>query len=771
MFQKTRRIFFRNFLIFCLALLVCTGVLVFSLIEKNQADDQARYDIEHTARILDETNRFSENMDTMISSYINYAVIKEEKYLQEFRLSADRISGNLEDLLTLVHDDEIQRARTEELQRNFSRLKAQLSTQSADAQTQNYVDPQISEYAEKLRARMLAIHSEILKEENMQLRDEIFKSRNRKDVYFRILIFGTIAGALLLFLLNGFLLAAQSSRLNTEEKLKVNEERFKLAIEGMNDGVFDWNLRTNKVFYSAQFFGMLGYPHEDLNGVIEDFNKLLHPDDYDRVWDYTNRYLNGEIPEYISSFRMRHKNGNWVWIQSRAKALYDEDGQAVRMVGAHSDITYLKEYQEFLKREKQNAEKANIAKSEFLAHMSHEIRTPLTAINGIAEIFEKNIDQFSDKQQRLVKTLKNSTSSLKDLINDILDFSKIEEGEIHLENEEINISTFFDQIYQISAVQASSKGIDLKMDYHSLDNTVLYTDPIRLRQILINLIGNAIKFTEQGSVTMTAERAEVNGDDMVKIAVKDTGIGIPQDKLDVIFDRFKQSDDSISRSYGGTGLGLSISKKLADMMGGTIHVASTEGEGSVFTVYVPLGSVTSVSKAKGIKIKGINTKEKELQPAADDKKAAPAPDTPIVKDTDTNDKIDGKRLLIVDDYEGNVVILGYILDQMGLKFDVAQNGVEALNKWSSSHYDLILMDIQMPQMDGFTATLRIRDTERQQDLRPIPIIGMTAHALIGDKQKCLDAGMNAYVPKPINENDLKAEINMLLAAGDAGKAV
>lgn len=761
MYQKTRRIFFRNFLIFCLALILCAAALVFSLFQSNQTYDSTRYDIEYTAKILQETERFSDTLDDMISAYINYSVIKEDQYLDEFNTHANRISDNIDNLTILVSGDELQERRTQELKSNFIRFKDQLQTQSDDAQTQNYVDPQISDYAEILRARMLKIHSDILKEENQQLRSEIFEAQSQKDTYFRILIFGTISGAGLLVLLNLFLFTAQSGRLNIEEQFKVNEERFKLAIEGTNDGVFDWNLRTNKVFYSAQFFGMLGYEKDDITGTVEDFTKLLHPEDHDRVWEYTNRYLNGEIPEYISSFRMKHKNGNWTWIQSRAKAIYSDSGEAIRMVGAHSDITYLKEYQEFLKREKQHAEQANIAKSEFLAHMSHEIRTPLTAINGIAEIFEKNIETFDDKQKRLVKTLKNSTSSLKDLINDILDFSKIEEGEIRLENEPVELGQFLDQIYQLTSIQASEKGIGFEFDYQDVQDIKIYADPMRLRQILINLIGNAIKFTQDGSVKVIAREDTAGHTDMLKIEVKDTGIGIPKDKLDIIFERFKQSDDSISRSYGGTGLGLSISKKLVDMMGGTISVSSQENQGSTFTVKVPLLAAENEEQFDKLNITNIESRtEKESTEDIEEFNAYTSGDAPKSRgDSD-------KRILIVEDYEGNVVILSYILDQMELDFDVAENGRIALEKWEQNDYDLVLMDIQMPEMDGFTATRRMREAEKERKLDMTPIIGMTAHALIGDKEKCLEVGMNAYVPKPINENDLRAEIRRLI--NDAG---
>ncbi|MGB0720644.1 MAG: ATP-binding protein, partial [Bdellovibrionales bacterium] len=479
---------------------------------------------------------------------------------------------------------------------------------------------------------------------------------------------------------------------------------------------------------------MLGYDRSATIGTTQDFKDFLHPEDIDAVWSYVDQYLAGELSEYRQEFRMKHQSGRWVWIQSRAKGLFDRDGKVYRMVGAHTDITHIVKAREKLEQEKHAAESANLAKSEFLAHMSHEIRTPLTAISGIAEIFEKTKDHLNDKQKMLVSTLLSSTSSLKDLINDILDFSKIESGELELDEEAFELAEVFESVISMMALKASEKGVSFVFDYNTLKDVDFYGDAKRIRQILVNLINNAIKFTDEGGVTIKSEIEDRDGHDYLRIDVADTGIGIAPENFDLVFERFKQADSSVSRKYGGTGLGLPISRNLAQLMGGDIFLSSEAGNGSTFTLLLPM------TLSKKNETKQETTKNKKLN---EQLSAALTGES---------------KILVVEDYEGNIVVLSYILEDIGAHFDIARTGGEALAFWKDNHYDMVLMDIQMPEMDGFTATKEIRRLEKQKKLDHTPIIGMTAHALVGDKDKCIEAGMDSYLPKPIVETDLKREI-------------
>ncbi|HEY8962858.1 MAG TPA: ATP-binding protein, partial [Alphaproteobacteria bacterium] len=379
------------------------------------------------------------------------------------------------------------------------------------------------------------------------------------------------------------------------------------------------------------------------------------------------------------------------------------------------------------------------AKSELLAHMSHEIRTPLTAISGIAEILDRQRDYLSEKVQKLVDTLGSSTATLKDLINDILDFAKIESGEMNIEIRDYDPVTLFEQVINIMSIQAKEKNLDFKFDYDAVDGKILSGDPLRIRQILINLIGNAFKFTDKGSVLVTATYDQKH--ERLTMSVRDTGIGIKQKDVESIFEQFKQADDFASRRVGGTGLGLAISRNLARLMGGDIKVESVPGKGATFTVQIHAPEISGEGAA------------------------AVHADTEKGKRKDK--KTSKKSILVAEDYEGNIVVLGYLLDEMGLHYDVVHTGKEALDAWQDHKYDLILMDVQMPEMDGLTATAAIRKVEKINGRKATPIVGMTAHALVGDRDKCINCGMDAYLAKPLVEADLKAKINQYI--GDADK--
>jgi len=398
-------------------------------------------------------------------------------------------------------------------------------------------------------------------------------ARNKSN-YFLMILLGSIVGIAALGVFNGFLFYIQSKRSSAEQNLRDTEERFALAIQGTNDGIFDWDLKTGEVFYSKQFFGMLGYDRESFIGTIENFTVLAHPDDLPRIWQYIESYLHRELTEYSNTFRMRHQDGHWVWINSRAKAIY-----------------------------------------------------------------------------------------------------------------------------------------------------------MRLRQVLINLIGNAIKFTEKGKVTVSVAKEKRGKTQLIKIEVADTGIGIAPENFSLIFERFKQADSSVSRKYGGTGLGLPISRNLVQLMGGEISLSSVIGEGSTFVIEIPARPAKDVGDRKINK--ALSKKIGETMKISSG--------TP-------------SKVLIAEDYEGNIVVLSYILDDIGCSYDVARTGVEALGYWKEKHYDLVLMDIQMPEMDGFTATSEIRKLELEKNLQRTPIIGMTAHALVGDKDKCIAAGMDSYLLVIVREN-------------------
>jgi len=517
---------------------------------------------------------------------------------------------------------------------------------------------------------------------------------NRPELFDDSLLIGGIFALLNIGL---FYFLHSSNRVT--KNLILTEDRLQYAMSASGEGIYDWDIKSGKVFYSNNFVQMLGYDQNEFGVGLDAFETRIYAEDQLLVKDAVTKYLDNQLSEYSVEFRMLHKDGHTVWLNSRANAIRDNDGQAKRIIGTHRDISDQKSIEENLKDEVVEAEQAVETKSDFLAHMSHEIRTPLTAITGIAEILEKNSSDFSVRQKELISTLSTSTKSLKELVTDILDFSKIEKGEIDFEDQYFPLTDLTNEVISMMSVPANEKNIGFKVMDDDVRDIEYFGDKTRLRQILVNLIGNAIKFTDDGMVTLLIKKEIIKDIEVLNFYVQDTGIGIDDSALNTIFEEFQQGDNSVSRKYGGTGLGLPISKNLAVLMGGDINVESTKDLGSTFTLSLPMKD----------RVQDYN---QDVDPALKQK----------VTDRLSATIRDEQTALIVEDYQG------------------------------------VLMDVQMPIMDGLTATSKIRDIEKQNGFNETPIIGMTAHALIEDKDKCIDAGMSDYLSKPIDSTKLKEKI-------------
>ncbi|MBX7146587.1 MAG: response regulator [Alphaproteobacteria bacterium] len=386
-----------------------------------------------------------------------------------------------------------------------------------------------------------------------------------------------------------------------------------------------------------------------------------------------------------------------------------------------------------LESEKLTAQQANLAKTEFLANMSHEIRTPINAIIGLSRILSSSKPLTTD-QEEMIKALQISANSLNELINDILDHSKIESGTLELEKIPFNIKKLLQEVAIIVSVKALEKKISFTLNDTGILHQTYLGDPVRIRQIILNLCTNAIKFTEKGGVEVTVNTL-ISAEPLCKkihCSVRDTGIGIASEKIDIIFDKFIQADNSVSRKYGGTGLGLSITKMLVEAMDGEINVVSEPGKGSEFTVSFDLEIASEY-----------------IENFSDDRETHNA----LIKQK--------PHILLVEDYEANIIVMCHYLDFFECSYDVARSGKEAIEKFKTQSYTAILMDVQIPKPDGFETTKLIRQHETVNRLSKTPIIGMTAHALYGDRDRCLKAGMDDYIAKPINENELKSKLELL----------
>jgi signal transduction histidine kinase/CheY-like chemotaxis protein/HPt (histidine-containing phosphotransfer) domain-containing protein len=407
---------------------------------------------------------------------------------------------------------------------------------------------------------------------------------------------------------------------------------------------------------------------------------------------------------------------------------------------AHTDamVSAIEEQERRLEEERERlamerayvaTEAANRAKNQFLAHMSHEIRTPLNAILGFTELLRKGADQGDEtERQEYLDTIYNSTTHLLELINDILDLSKIEAGQMKIERIACAPSEIVANVMTALRVRAEQKRLRFACQWQGEVPATIQTDPLRVKQLLLNLVGNAVKFTSHGEVRLVVSLVDAPSRPKLRFDVIDTGIGIAPDKLECVFDAFVQGDSSITREFGGTGLGLAISRRIARALGGEITVQSELGRGSVFTATIETGPLDGVSL---------------VSPASET--TSPKPSSHVARPQD----LSPARVLVVEDGVTNRKLLRLILERSGAQVTLAENGEQGVQRALAQPFDVILMDMQMPVMDGYTATRRLREQGLQT-----PIIALTAHAMAGDERKCLEAGCSNYLSKPIEADQL-----------------
>ena len=513
-------------------------------------------------------------------------------------------------------------------------------------------------------------------------------------------------------------------------QLKLSEKRYEYALQASNDGLWDWNIVTGTAYCSPAYYAMLGYRPEELDhDVLSLWQDLLHPEDRIAAVTLARQQLEGE-GSYEMEFRMRARDGRYKWILSRGKVVErDASGVPTRAVGTHSDLTLRKQAEFELLQAKAQAETSSLAKSAFLANMSHEIRTPLNAIIGLSHLIRA--DQTTPEQDQRLGKIDGAARHLLALVNDILDLSKIESGRFELEETDFLLGDVLDHVRSFLVDKAQAKGLSLRVDTEGVP-AALRGDPTRLRQALLNYAGNAVKFTEQGRIDIVARVLEQDDDGCwIRFEVRDTGIGIAIEKRARLFESFTQADVSTTREYGGTGLGLAITRSLARLMGGEVGFQSEPGRGSVFWFSARLGCVRNPVTA--------------------------APRQAQVK---VPSRWHGApRLLLVEDDPLNQEVALALLDQVGLSAEVANNGVEAVAAAEATDYDLILMDMQMPEMDGPEAARLIRRMARHART---PIVAMTANAFARDRQICLDAGMDDFLTKPVEPELLFTALARLL---------
>ena len=656
-----------------------------------------------------------------------------------------------------------------------------------------------------------------------------------------------------------------------EDELKIARGRFERAIHGTQDGLWEWDTATSRLWVSPRYEAILGYAEGEIqNAPQQGSNERIHPDDVQR-WEAAKRLHGAGLADFDIEVRMRTRSGDYRWIRARGEGERDASGAMLRVSGSIQDITDAHKARDELIRATEAAQAASRSKSAFLANVSHEIRTPMNGVIGMTGLL---LDTTLDPVQRdYAETIRSSADTLLTVINDILDFSKIEAGKLDIESIELDLPGNVEDVGSIMSLQAAAKNLELIVNIRSEVPERVLGDPQRLRQCLINLVGNAIKFTASGEIVVDVSAAgERHGRILVRFEVRDTGIGIAPATLGTLFQPFVQADSSTTRHFGGTGLGLSIVRRLVEMMGGEVGVESEPGRGSTFWFTLPMQRVDSPAVARTPGVRRIGRRvlvvddnvtnrrvlgaqlahagcEAELAASAEEAlevmrraarehrafdvalvdlqmpeidgasfghvvKSEPAlavtrvvlltsadrqgdlrrfaalgfagyltkpvrsrellacldrvlahganewhmQSQPIVTRNALQPWADRKRfsgrVLLIEDNAVNQKVARRVLERLGCEVDVAENGREGVDANEAGQYQLVLMDVQMPVMDGYTATREIRQREREHARGRVPIVALTANAMTGQLERCLESGMDGLLTKPIEVDRL-----------------
>ncbi|MDG1333245.1 MAG: PAS domain S-box protein [Crocinitomicaceae bacterium] len=515
-----------------------------------------------------------------------------------------------------------------------------------------------------------------------------------------------------------------SDRKKVEKSLMLSEEKYKSIIENMELGLLEVSKEGKIIRAYPKFLALTGYTNEELVGK-DPVDYFLSEEEAEKMQQRNNDRLNGESEVY--EVKLKRKDGSEIWVLISGAPYYNERGIVEGSVGIHLDISRQKRMEDELRNAKRIAEDSLKSKDLFLANISHEIRTPLNAIIGISELMLDSM--LSKTQKKYLETIMASGDNLLGLINEILDLSTIESGKLKLRNEPVDLAMLMEHIHRSFSVIGGKKNIPVHLNSELEENQFHLTDPMRLKEVLFNLVGNAVKFTALGSVTIDVSHlGSSESHDTYLFKIVDTGVGIPKEELKDVFKMFTQASNTFAGSESGTGLGLSISNGIIENMGGDLTVTSELGKGACFQF-----SLDFERSENGNSKEHVSAKSEEKRSLKD------------------------RRILVVEDAEINRFLVNTILNKWGVVVKESVNGQEAVETLRNDSFDLVLMDVRMPVMDGLEATRIIRSEKND-----VPIIALTANAIGGEVDKCKSAGMNDYLSKPYSQDELYAVLTKFI---------
>ncbi|MEM9148458.1 MAG: ATP-binding protein [Pseudomonadota bacterium] len=509
------------------------------------------------------------------------------------------------------------------------------------------------------------------------------------------------------------------------EDLRESEERRQLALFGSHDGLWDWDIGSGTVRYSDINRELLGLDFESFPDKFESWAGRVHPDDLPSALETVQRHLDTGEP-YEIEYRIRAADDTWRWWRSRGMATWDAQKRPIRMLGINRDVTEARLREQDLIKARRDAEASSVAKSAFLATMSHEIRTPMNGIIGMADLLSNT--HLTDEQRMQVHTIIRSGEGLLTIINDVLDFSKIEAGQMRLEARPFDIEDEVQTVGLLLGAAAREKGLTFCIEVAPDLPRHVIGDAGRIRQIATNLLGNAIKFTPKGRVGLSLTGKEAHGTVSLSLQVSDTGIGIPLDRQAAVFAAYEQVEGPEQRRGQGTGLGLAITRRIVEAMNGALTLHSEPGRGSTFTCRIALPAADAVEM-------------QTRRPISDGDAVEPKDLTQL-------------SVLVAEDNATNRLLMKKLLGPSVGTLGFAETGREAVERYRAMAPDVILMDVSMPELDGYEATAAIREIEGNEGRARVPIIALTANAMQGDRERCLRAGMDDFLTKPIRRNEL-----------------